>query len=278
MTREHKVRAGTYVPDVGVEYPKIPDEPMLHSKKLRDIKFDASYPYWDRSFKGRLWSVLIYAVIFTLVFFLHPLKYGLKIKGRENLRPYWKRFKNGAMTISNHVYRWDFLAVVQAVRWRRIWFPAKKENIEGSDGAMIRGAGGVPIPDTPSAMREFNKALDDLHARRKWLHVFPESCRWAYYEPIRPFKKGAFSIAHRLRLPIIPMAFSYRPARGLLKLFTGGKPCVTLNVGTPLFFDESLSPREAARKMLLDCHAAVVSLAGIEQNGWDAEEPGQKES
>lgn len=272
LASEHKVFPDTYVPDLGIVYPDKPDEPMLHSPPLRHIDFDVNYPYWDRSLGGRLRSLVIYAGIFSVVRLLHPFKFGLKILGRQNITHNRALFKNGAMTIANHIYRWDFLAVGQAVGFRRLWFPALARNIEGADGFLIRGAGGIPIPEKVSAMRSFNAAFDALHERKAWFHVFPESCRWQYYEPIRPFKKGAFSIAYRYHLPIIPMAFSYRPAKGMIKMFLKGKPAITLNVGAPLLFDDSLKPREAIAKMLRDCHAAIVSLAGIEHNMWSASE------
>lgn len=272
VMNEHRVFPNTYIPDLGITYPEKPDEPMLDSPRVREVVFDANYPYWDRSLKGRIRSFVIYAGIFTAVRIMHPFKFGLKIAGKEHIRKNRALFKNGAVTISNHVYRWDFLAVQRVAGFRRLWFPAKKKNIEGRDAFMIRGAGGIPIPYKVSAMRSFNAAFDALHKKKAWIHVFPESCRWQYYEPIRPFKKGAFTLAYRYRLPVIPMAFSYRPAKGLLKLFLKDKPAITLNIGEPLLFDSTLPPRKAREKMLKDCHAAIVSLAGIEKNMWPATE------
>lgn len=269
LTRPHITKKGTYVPDLGILYPQEPNQHMLEFTKLRDINFDAGYPYVDKSFKARLQSFLIYLGIFTLVFFLHPFCFGLKIKGKKNLKGYKKAFRNGAMTISNHVYRWDFLAIVQALH-RRLWVPAKKENICGKDGFLIRSVGGIPIPFGASAMKAFNTALEELHKKKQWFHFFPESSSWPYYEPIRPFFKGAFSIAYNFDLPIIPMAFSYRKPKGLLKLFLKDKPAITLNIGCPLFFDKSLAPRMSQRKMLEVCHAKIVDLAGIQQNMWPA--------
>ena len=68
------------------------------------------------------------------------------------------------MTVSNHVYRWDFLACLQAVKFRRMWFPARAINLSGSDGKLIKGAGGIPIPESISGMRGFNNAFDTLNS------------------------------------------------------------------------------------------------------------------
>lgn len=260
-----------YIPDLGLLYPDKPDAHFIECKIVEPFVVDETYPFLEKKLLCRLWSTLTYACIFTLVFFIAPIKYGLKIEGRENLRKHKKLLKNGALTVSNHVYRWDFLGVLQAVRYRRLWFPAWKENFGTKDKNLIRLVGGIPIPDTIKAMGKFNEAFDTLHKKKKWIHVFPESSNWPYYVPIRPFKKGAFTIAQRYNLPVIPMAFSYRKPKGLLKLFLKEKPAITLRVGEPLVMDSSLSRKEAVLSMRKLCHQKVLELAGITNNIWPSE-------
>lgn len=259
------VNTGTYCPKCNIEYPADCTKAMLQSNKLYDICFDENYPYLDWSFKAILWRAIIHLGINTLVRLLHPLVYGLKIKGRHNLHKDKLYCKNGAMTICNHVYRWDFLAILQAVN-RNVWVLAKKENLMGKDRNLILGAGGIPIPTGANAMQSFYKALDTLHEKKQWIHVFPEGSRWQYYQPIRPFNRGAFAIAYKYRMPIIPMAFSYRQATGIHKIFCHNMPLITLNIGEALLFDYELSSRKAITQMLQKANASVVKLAGIKQN------------
>ena len=266
---EHIVNEGTYIPETNTVYPEKPDAPLWNPPLIKQLTFDKNYPFLDKSFKARFMSILMYIGIFVLVFPLNTIRYGLRIKGRSNLRKCRKFFKNGAMTIANHIYRWDFLAVLQAVKYRRLWFPAKTRNIMTSDGNIIRFAGGIPIPEDISVMRVFNEAFDYLHSKKKWLHVFPESCRWDFYEPIRPFKKGAFSIAYKYNLPIIPMVFSYRKPTGIYKLFGVKHPLLTLTVGEVKFFDKSLRRSEAIDLMRKNCHEEMVKNAGIKSNCWE---------
>lgn len=258
-------------PNVGITYPEIPDQHLVSKPKIYELQLDENYPYYDKSFNYRLRSSIQYFATFTLVFFLAPLKYGLRICGRKNITKNKKLFKNGALTIANHVYRWDFLGVLQAIRFRRSYFPAFAENLCTADRNMIRNAGGIPVPETFHAMGTFNKAFDQLHAEKKWIHVFPESCRWDYYQYIRPFKKGAFTFAYRYQLPVIPMAFSYRKPNWFEKIFTGGKPCITLNVGEPIIPKFDLGRKECIEELRKECHKKVIELAGIENNPWQAE-------
>lgn len=260
----------TYIPDTGIQYPQDPHEFLLHPKHLRDVVVDENYPFLDKSLKARLYSRVIYTIIFFVVFWLNPLRYGLKIVGKENLRKNRKLFRNGAITVGNHVYRWDFLSILQAVKFRRLWFPARTENLAGSDANIIRGAGGIPIPRGTAAMRKFNEAFDELHSQKKWLHFFPEGSRWDFYAPIRPFHKGAFAMAQKYNIPIIPFAFSYRKPSGIYKWMKVKHPLITLHVGTPILPSTELSRKESIQQMLGETHAQIVRMAGIKQNPWPA--------
>lgn len=270
---EHIVKENTYIPTDISSFPEIPDQPLLEPKLIYNADFENNYPFLDRSFKARLLNFGIYLGIYTLVFPLQKIRYGLKIEGRKNITKNKKLFKNGAMTVSNHVYRWDFLAVLQAVRYRRMWFPVKAYQVNSKDRNFIRGAGGIPIPSTIGAFRHYNKAFDTLHAEKRWMHVFPESCRWDYYEPIRPFKLGAFKMAYGYKIPVIPCVISFRKPTGLRKLLGVKHPLITVSVGEPILPEqkEGLSKTENCRAMLENAHAQMVKMAGIEKNMWPAE-------
>ena len=271
-----------YVPQLGIVYPSKPDEHIVDIKSVRKekVKIDENYPFLDTSFKFKFMRNLMYLGIITLIFFLlSPLRFGIKIEGRSILRRYRKLLKNGAMTVSNHVHRWDFLFVLKALRYRLMYFPVWKEQLNGSDNGFIRFAGGIPIPDEIRLIKYFNKAFDEIAAGKKWIHAYPESSRFDYFVPIRPFKKGVFTMAYSYKYPVIPMAFSYRKAHfpftliNLLRSVTGNQklPMVTLKIGEPLQFDQTLGRKEAVIKMRKECHEAIVKLAGIINNVYPPE-------
>ncbi|MDL2228737.1 1-acyl-sn-glycerol-3-phosphate acyltransferase [Treponema sp. OttesenSCG-928-L16] len=271
MSSKRHNPAEPYVPDLGIIYPDNPDEHIGELEKVHDIVVDENYPFLDKSPKFRFMSFLVYLGIFTLVFFLNKLRFGLKIEGRDIIRKNRRAFKNGAMTVSNHVLRWDLLCVLQAVRYRRLYFPAWKENLSGKDNFWIRHAGGIPVPTDIHVIRKFNEAFDELHARKKWFHVFPESSNWPYFQPIRPFKKGVFTMAYRYNIPLIPMAFSYRKRAGLFALFNKTYPLITLRIGEPIYPDMKLSRKEAVVLLREECHKRIVELAGIKNNPYPCE-------
>ncbi|MDR3139214.1 MAG: 1-acyl-sn-glycerol-3-phosphate acyltransferase [Treponema sp.] len=260
-----------YSPQLDITYPDQPDAHMFLGPKEVDISIDEHYPFLDKSFAFRIKSALIYLGIFTLVFIISPIRFGLKIEGRDKLKKHRALLRKGALTVSNHVLRWDFLCVLQAVRFRRLYFPAWKENISGPDRNLIRLVGGIPVPTDIHVIKYFNRAFDELHERKKWFHVFPEGSNWPYYLPIRPFRKGMFTIAYKYNIPVIPMAFSYRPARGFRTLFKKNYPLITLKIGEPLLPDLTLPRKEAVNLLRAACHKRIVELAGIRDNPWPCE-------
>lgn len=273
MQREHIVKDGVYIPATGIDYPSNPGERILQSQKIRDITVDEKYPYLMKSCKEKFFHYLVYLGIFTFVFPLQWIRYGLKIKGKKNLRKNKKLLKNGAITVANHVYRWDFLAVVQAassIGRRRLWFPTFADYLNTKDALVMRSAGGIPMPEQGmGAMRRFNEAFDILVSKKKWLHVFPEHSRWNWYEPIRPFKLGAFTLAYRYDLPIIPMAISYRELTGWRKLFFK-EPLITIEIGELIFPNKDEKRKVDSERMCREAHKQICEMAGIVQNGWDA--------
>jgi 1-acyl-sn-glycerol-3-phosphate acyltransferase len=269
-----------YIPQLNLVYPSRLDQHMIDLKITHETKVDEHYPFLDKSFKFRFMRGLVYLGIYTVVsLLLIPLRFGLKIEGKEILRKHRKLLKNGAMTISNHIHEWDTLFVIKAIRYHPVYFPIWKELLNGSDEGLIRYTGGIPIPDNIHNIKLFNCAFDEVVAKKKWIHSYPEGSKFDFFQPIRPFKKGVFTMACRYHLPVIPIAFSYRKPHfpftlvNLFRSIIGNQklPMVTLRIGEPVLFDPNLNRKEAVQKMRKDCHEAVVRLAGISNNPYPAE-------
>ena len=91
--------AEAYKPELDIVYPGKPDEHMVELKVTHEVTVDENYPFLDKSFRFRFMRGLMHLGIFTLVFTLSPLRYGLRIEGRKILRKHKELFKNGAMTV-----------------------------------------------------------------------------------------------------------------------------------------------------------------------------------
>lgn len=265
-----QVREEVYVPEPAVEFPS--DNPFTRMTPIRgknkDIKFDSTYNYLDKSLKFKIWHLLIYLTTWFVVFPINRIRYGLRIEGREKIRQYRKCFTNGMMTVCNHVHRWDMLCVLQAMRYRKAWIPMYAQAFNGKDGFLMKHIGGIAIPDNYSGLRKFDQALDELHSKKQWIHIFPESCSWYNYAPLRPFKTGAFNMAYKYALPIIPMVITFRPRTGWRKIFSNSGPLLTIHVGDPIIPDLSTPRKEETARLRDFAHKTLLDMAGIVTNPW----------
>ncbi len=252
-----------YRHNLDYQYPDAPDAHMITVKHVRDLSFDESYPYLPQGVGYKFLRGCYWLLLNGIVFPVMRLSHGLRIYGKKNLKKHKKALKNGAITISNHVFYWDYLAVLKAVRPHLAYFPAWKDNLEGPCGRLIRLSGGIPIPTgNIHAMIRFKRAMEEVLEKGKWLHFFPEGSMWFFYPDIRPLKKAVFQYAVRYEKPVIPISMSFRPRRGFLKLFGKG-PCVDLHVGEPLWADNTLAPAAAAEDMRARAYHVMQVMNGI---------------
>ena len=274
--KELEVTEGTYVPPVRLDYPEEdPYEGMY--KPVYDRPYpaiDASYPYVDDSWQNRLriWFGY-YVVLQILKVFVLYVKYGLRYKGRGYLKQYKAALKGGAITVSNHCYRHDCASVLSAIgASHRTRIPMFAPNFRTKDQFYLRIIGGIPIPPAEeglSAMKAFNGAFDEFHKRGYWFHIFPEAKRWDWYKPLRPFQKGAFTMAYKYGMPIVPCAVTYRPRTGIYKLFgKADEPLITVVIGEPIMPDTTAPRAVETMRLLNTTHQKICQLAGIKKNTW----------
>ena len=278
--RDLRVVAGTYVPPVKTDFPE--DDPYVGLyKPVYDRDYpavDANYPYVDDSPANKLRLLLCYFFILPLMGLVLRVKYGLRWTGREHLRKYKKQLAGGAITVGNHCFRLDCASILTAVgasgrTGTRI--PMFAPNFKTKDQFFLRIVGGIPIPASEagmSAMKAFNAAFDEFHRRGYWFHIFPEARRWDWYKPLRPFQKGAFTMAYKYRMPIIPCAVTYRERTGIWRLLgPKDEPLVQVVIGEPIFPDETAPRAKETERLLQTTHETICRLAGIEKNSWPSQ-------
>ncbi len=271
-----KNKPGVYVPDMGIEYSD--DDPFkrlvhveVEDSSQGKYQFDETYPYLDNSLNYKLNDIVGCIVKWVVAAFWNRAHFGLQVKGRKHLRDNREQLKNGAMLVCNHVYVFDALCLYQATRQFRIWIPMYPKHFNGKSVWFLRHMGGLPLPETRSGVVKFTEAMDEHHRRKEWFLVFPEAVRWNWYQPIRPFREGAFSFAYKYDIPVVPTVITYRERKGIYRLF-GPKqlPCVTITIGKPIPVDKSQRRREELDRLRCETHRVIVEMAGIETNPWPA--------
>ncbi len=136
-----------YRHDLDYTYPERSDQHMLELKRTKKFDLDASYDYMPHGTWFKIKRALVASLLHLVVFPLTHLTHGLRIHGRENLKKHKDELKGGAITISNHVFMWDYLCVLKAIRPHISYFPAWKPNFESGFQPFMRILGGIPIPE-----------------------------------------------------------------------------------------------------------------------------------
>ena len=255
------------------KYPDFTDQHYLVVKKNNGAVFDESYPYFDNSkdFKFKKWWVRV--LLRLIVFPICPIYMGLRIKGRNNLKKYKSELSNGAITVSNHIHMWDYIAVLKALRPRKphvlVWAP----NVRGESGPLVRLVGGIPIPDGNLGGKvACNKAIEQYLNDGGFLQIYAEGSMWECYPYIRPFHTGAASLACRLNKPILPIGFSFRKPSWIRRHIFKQEVAITLTIGEPLFKDENLPEGEQRIDLTKRVHNAVCLLSDVDpkENPYEA--------
>ena len=175
------------------------------------------------------------------------------IKGLENL----EEINTGAMLTCNHFNPNDSYAVELAFRSNkkfknkklyRIIREGNYTNFPGLPGFFFRNCDTLPLSANTSTMIEFMKAVDTILQRGEFILIYPEQSMWWNYRKPKPLKIGAYKMAAKNNVPVIPIFITMEDSE---IIGDDGEPVqeYTVNIAKPIYPDENLSIKENTEKM-----------------------------
>lgn len=241
----------------GVFNPEDPHSHAVHLPTPYVCRVDARYRFINRNIFFRIGSwLLFYIIAIPLLDIVSLLFFGLKIHGKKNLR----YLKGGAVTVTNHFHYLDSPMVACTLFPRKPLFATLKSNLEiPVVRRLIRLLGGVPIPESPKALHAFMESMRTQLLKGRIVHFYPEASLWPWHNELRPFRNGAFHLAVKSGVPVIPMVFTFRDSKGLLSKFRK-KPLVDLNIGKPEYPAQSGTERSKILEMRSAVHNAMEAM------------------
>jgi 1-acyl-sn-glycerol-3-phosphate acyltransferase len=151
----------------------------------------------------------LYHIVLAAVRLFGWLVYRIRFTGRENLRAV-----RGAILVSNHTLLLDPGLIAHAIRPRRTYFTMLEETaLIPFLGTFVRLLGAVPIPERAGALRTLEAAARTAVRELGLIHFFPEGECYLGNQDIQPFHPGAFLLACRLGLPVVPITTVLRESR-----------------------------------------------------------------
>ena len=146
-------------------------------------------------------AAVMFHFTLLLVQLVDRLVFRLKIEGREQLQRV-----ASAMLVSNHTLVLDPGIIAHVLRPHRTCFTMLEETAcIPLLGTYVRMLGAIPIPTRTAAMRNLERTIHRNLQDLPFVHVFPEGECYLWNQEIKDFRLGAFYLACRLHLPIVPV-------------------------------------------------------------------------
>ena len=176
--------------------------------------------------------------------------FDLKIEGEEHL----KNLTGGAVFTSNHFAPFENLCVREASRLvpgkHRFFCVIREGNyaMEGLFGFLLRNCDTLPLSSCLHTMANFNRAVTDYLKEGAHILIYPEQAMWYRYRKPRPYRIGAFHIAAKSGVPVVP-CFMTSVDREELDGDGFPRRSYTLHVLPPIYPDADKSAKENAAWM-----------------------------
>ena len=176
------------------------------------------------------------------------------IKGMENL----SKVSTGAIVTCNHFNPFDCFTIekvfrlsgqAKTKRLHKVIREGNYTNFPGFYGFLFRNCDTLPLSSNKRTMVEFMKAVDTLLQKGDFILIYPEQSMWWNYRKPKPLKYGAFKMAVRNNVPVIPIFITMNDSD---IIGDDGFPIqeYTVNISEPIYPDENLSQRENTEEML----------------------------
>lgn len=203
-------------------------------------------------------AVFYYAFALPILFVACKLWFGYRVR-RSSLRvpPL-----GGCVIVANHVHYLDAPLIAMAVWPRKLTVLVDRCNWDHPVvGVFMRVFECVPTGCTIREMREMFSRVSAVVDRGHALVVYPEGELVCYRQGLAPFKGGAFEIAAKAGVPVLPVALAQRGG-WLCRLF--GRAGFEVRLGTLVEPPATGSLRTRARALEEQARAQMEGLLGEE--------------
>ena len=185
-----------------------------------------------------------------------------EVRGIEN----FTAVKGGRLVTCNHFSVGDNYAVWRSLRAHmggkmlyKIIREGNYTNPPKPFGLFMRHCNTLPLSSRATTMRKFLHAVKVLLGRGETILVYPEQGMWWNYKKPRPMQDGAFALAVRNNVPIVPIFITMEDT-DVLDADGFFVQAYTLHILPAIYPDESLPLGEAKEQMQQKNYEAWVRV------------------
>ena len=188
--------------------------------------------------------------------FLTQIKKGNLIIDGVTGEEYLSALKDGAMITCNHFAPSDNYILFHCIRKhlpKKYLYKIIQESnytaFPGMYGFLFRHCNTLPLSSNRRTMINFMTAVNTLLKNGETILIYPERAMWFNYRKPRPFKSGAFKMAYRAGVPVVPTFITMQDDSE--RLDENGYPLQrhTVHIMPPVYPDKSLGEKFGAEKM-----------------------------
>ena len=164
----------------------------------------------------------------------------------------------GAILTCNHFNPFDCFAVEQTFRESNLKQGKKRlykviregnyTNYPGLYGFFFKNCDTLPLSSVNETMKMFINSVDTILKKGDYILIYPEQSLWWNYRKPKPLKDGAFNLAARNNVPVVPLFITMRESD---KIGEDGFPVMEyyIHIEKPIFPDENISHKENIKLM-----------------------------
>lgn len=248
-------------------------ENVIHMYTPFALDIDDGYDYRRKGPLSTAWFYIIHTFVISILYPSFLIVNGLRIHGRKNMRALRGR---GAVTVCNHFHVLDSPMVSCGIGLRRTYYVTLASNFcIPVIRHLVRWLGGVPLGQSPAQIKRMFSEMETALREGKIVQMYPEGVLIPYSDGLRAFRRGTFLMAAEAGVPVLPMVFTYRAPRGILRRLRR-RPFLTLEILPAIFPDESLPMHRRSQRLLDDCRAAM--LAAVDRSHAASENSARKKA
>ena len=175
------------------------------------------------------------------------------IEGIENINPLLDK---GAIITANHFNPADSTVIRHLTnklkRTNKLDIVIEEANIFMTEdfGLLMNYCNTIPVSKHKEYLKEkFYPAIEQFFEDKHWILIFPEEEMWFNYRKPRPLKDGAYHLACKYNVPIIPTFIAMYEREGEFDKDGFNKINYKLFIGNPIYPDMSKPPIERKKEI-----------------------------
>ena len=209
----------------------------------------AHYDIFKRNPINKIKNIMARKIVYNYV---NMFNSDTKIVGLENL----KKVEGGAIITSNHFSPQDSTPITYALKkvgkHKKLRIVITEANLamDGHFGFIMNNFDTIPLSKNKEyTENKFMPAIEKLLKTNHLILIYPEQEMWFNYRKVRNLKPGAYHIAAKFGVPIIPCFITMEEKKGEYEENGFNKLRYTINIMEPIYPDKNKSLKENKTEM-----------------------------